>query len=167
MDSSDQRKGRKERRRLLQLIHGGWPSKRFGLKIYRRQFARRSTFLIRSGHGVWSQAHQRLIRMTRIGYWILYNLRINEIKPSYERLMRERGMARWPEYGAADREEVRSLIGKVKEEYWRRMPEHRRQKLVASLEEKRRLKEERRDQKRLAAAAAGVAASCCSAGGRG
>uniref|UniRef100_A0A0E0FIX8 Uncharacterized protein n=1 Tax=Oryza nivara TaxID=4536 RepID=A0A0E0FIX8_ORYNI len=85
MDSSDhQRKGSNERRRrwrrLLRLIHGGWPSKSFGLHIYRRQFAARSSFLIRNDYGVWSQAHRRLIRMTRLGYWIVYDLDAKELR---------------------------------------------------------------------------------------
>ncbi|BAS71139.1 Os01g0227900 [Oryza sativa Japonica Group] len=161
MDSSDhQRKGsnerrrRRRRRRLLRLIRGGWPSKSFGLHIYRRKFAARSSFLIRNDYGVWSQAHRRLIRMTRLGYWIVYDLDAKELRTWYEeRLLRDRGMARWPEYGAGDREEVRSLIARVREEYWRRMPEHRRQKFVARLEEERRLKEESDQRQQLAAAA--------------
>ncbi|EAZ11119.1 hypothetical protein OsJ_00966 [Oryza sativa Japonica Group] len=161
MDSSDhQRKGSNERRqlllrrRLLRLIRGGWPSKSFGLHIYRRKFAARSSFLIRNDYGVWSQAHRRLIRMTRLGYWIVYDLDAKELRTWYEeRLLRDRGMARWPEYGAGDREEVRSLIARVREEYWRRMPEHRRQKFVARLEEERRLKEESDQRQQLAAAA--------------
>uniref|UniRef100_A0A0D9Y5J2 Uncharacterized protein n=1 Tax=Oryza glumipatula TaxID=40148 RepID=A0A0D9Y5J2_9ORYZ len=92
--------------------------------------------------------------MTRLGYWIVYDLDAKELRTWYEeRLLRDRGMARWPEYGAGDREEVRSLIARVREEYWRRMPEHRRQKFVARLEEERRLKEESDQRQQLAAAA--------------
>ncbi|KAF0917331.1 hypothetical protein E2562_017505 [Oryza meyeriana var. granulata] len=84
--------------------------------------------------------------MTRPGYWVLYDVEVKELKKWYVRLMRGCGMARWPEYGDGDREEVPSRIGKVKEKHWRRMPEHRRQKVIANLREKRRLKEERQRQ---------------------
>uniref|UniRef100_A0A0D9UYJ8 Uncharacterized protein n=1 Tax=Leersia perrieri TaxID=77586 RepID=A0A0D9UYJ8_9ORYZ len=63
-------------------------------------------------------------------------------------------MEQWLEYGDGNREEVRSLIGKVKEEYWRRMPEQQRQKVIANLAEKRRIKEEKAKKERALVAAA-------------
>uniref|UniRef100_A0A0D9UZ08 Uncharacterized protein n=1 Tax=Leersia perrieri TaxID=77586 RepID=A0A0D9UZ08_9ORYZ len=82
--------------------------------------------------------------MTRMGYWVTYRFHAVEVNKWYTRLTHEFGIDQWPEYSDGDKETVRLLIGKVKEEYWRRMPEEQRQMVIANLTEKRRVKEEER-----------------------
>uniref|UniRef100_A0A0D9UYX1 Uncharacterized protein n=1 Tax=Leersia perrieri TaxID=77586 RepID=A0A0D9UYX1_9ORYZ len=158
MNNPDPRKGSKRRReqnksRRRLLIHGGWPSKRLGLQICKGSFIH-TKLLVKTRCGIWSERHQGAVKLTRLGYWKTYEYDVEKVKALQDALIREEGMEQWEEYGDGDREEVRLLIGKVKEEYWRRMPEQQRKKVIADLAEKRRLEEEKTKERAIAVAAA-------------